>query len=706
MTFDGHGGDLASCLVYLARYHGQTVSRDALLSGIPLENGALNPLGALRAAERVGLAGRVVRAPLEKLNPLLFPAVLVLSDERACVLVSLDLQEGSVGVVTPEIDSVTCLSLDDLREEYAGYCLYFRPIFQFDERAPVTLAPREGHWFWSAISAGKGLYRDVLLASMISNLFALAMPLFTMNVYNRIIPNRAMESMTVLAIGVGVMLTADWGLRLARSVLVDGAAARTNVVLSRRLMEHILDLRSEERPPSVGSFANSVQGFEAVRSFISSATIFSFVDLPFALFFFAMVALIAWPLAVPMAVGCLLTVLHAVIVQGRMRDLAETTQRASAMKNATLVESLLSMEAVKAAGAESLIQGRWERAVDFLERAGVRTKRLSSSVVSGFQWVQQIVSVVTMVVGVSLVLRQSLSMGALIAAYMLTSRGMAPVGRLASLLIQYSSASRSLAALDGIMAKETERQGTFVSRVPFKGEITFDGVTFSYPGEESATLRDVSFRIEPGEKVALLGPLGSGKTTIARLVLGLYRPQEGAVLLDGVDIRQIDPAELRRSLGTVLQEPPLFFGSLRDNILFGHPPVGDEALLKAARIAGVEAFARQHPQGLNMPVGERGTRLSSGQRQCVALSRAVLGDPPVLLLDEPTASMDNRSEAQIRKNLAEYARDKTIILITHKMALLELVDRILVMDRGQIVADGPKETVLQNLRSGAVKRSG
>ncbi len=697
------GGPLAGCLLLLARFHGRPVSQATLLAGLPLEGGLLTPSVFGRAAARAGLSSRFAAMPLEKLNDLLFPAILLLSEQTACVLVSIDRENRRARILLPELEEGEIeLGLDELEKRYSGFAIYARPAFRFDERTPRIDKPREGHWFWSAIAENRPLYRDVLLASALSNLFALAMPLFVMTVYNRVVPNRAVESLWVLAIGVLIIVSADFVLHMARGYLVDLAAVRTNVRLSGEMMEQVLGLRAEERPASVGSFANSIQGFETVRNFISSATVFAYVDLPFALFFMAVIALISWKLAVPLVIGTILVLLHAILVQGEMRDLSETTNRASALKNATLVESLVAMETLKSQGAEGQVQGRWEKTVAFLETANARLRLLSSSVINGTQWVQLSISVATMVIGVYLIMDNSLSMGSLIAAYMLSSRAMAPVGRVAGLLMQYHSASRSLAALDDIMKKPVEHPAgcSFLSRPVLTGAIEFRDVSFSYPEQEKAALSGVSFRIAPGEKVALVGRVGSGKTTVGKLLLGLFQPKEGAILVDGIDIRQIDPAQLRRRIGTVPQDVVLFFGSLRENILLGNPPVTDYEILEAARTGGVDSFANLHPKGFDLQVGERGERLSSGQRQAVAIARAVLKNPPVLLLDEPTASMDHTSEERVRQNLASFSAGKTVLLVTHRTALLDLVDRLIVLDGGKVAADGPKESVLKALQQG------
>lgn len=679
---------------------------DTLLAGLPLENGWLTPSVLPRAAERAGLSVRFASRKLKDLNDLLFPAILILEGQQACLLLSIDREKGVASILSPEMDDgEIVIGTDELENRYSGMAVYMRPKFRFDERAPDGKGVKGGHWFWSVISENRHLYRDVVLASALSNTFALAMPLFVMNVYNRVIPNRAVETLWVLTIGVLIMLSADLVLHIARSHLVDRSAARTNIRLSGRIMEHVLGLQLKERPPAVGSFASSIQGYESVRNFISSATVTAYVDLPFAALFIIVIGLIAWQLTLPIVAGATVILVHAFTVQGEMRELSDIVNRANAIKNATLVESLVGVESLKTQGAEGHIQGRWENVVAFLESANIRLRFLTSSVVSGTQWVQLSVSVAVIVTGVYLTMDNAMTMGGLIAAYILSSRAMAPIGRAAALLMQYNSASRSLAALEEIMQKPKERPdgASYTSRQVFRGGIELVDVSFSYPGQERPLLKGVSFRIEPGEKVALIGRVGSGKTTLGRLVMGLYQPQTGSVLVDGIDIRQIDPAELRRNIGIVPQDGLLFFGTLKNNILMGNPPVSDKELLRSVRIGGIESFANLHPSGLDMPVGERGELLSSGQRQSVLIARAVLKDPPILILDEPTASMDSTSEERVRRNLDAFSGDRTLLVITHRTALLDLVDRIIVMDGGRVVADGRKDEVLKALQQGVAR---
>ncbi|WP_101048800.1 type I secretion system permease/ATPase [Macromonas nakdongensis] len=700
--------ELLACLVIVARSHGETITRDGALAGLPVEGGRLSPGLFERAAHRAGLSSKLVRQPIEALNPALLPAVLLLEEEHACVLLGRSADGTTLQVVFPELgDAPVEVPAAELAPRYSGHAIYARPRLRFDARSPVVNTTRSGHWFWRVIGENTPLYRDVLLAAFLTNLFAVAMPLFVMNVYDRVVPNQATDTLWVLAVGLTLVLFGDLVLRTLRGKFVDLASSRADVKLSAYIMERVLGTRMEQRPVSAGSFAANLRAFESVRDFIGSATVVTFIDLPFALIFFVVIGWIAWPMLIPLVLGAVLLLLYALAVQGRMHELAETTYRAGAQRNATLVEGLVGFETVKALGAEAPIQRKWEKSAALLARVGAQLRLLSSSASNGSAFMQQSINMFLVILGVYLIGERALSMGGLIACTMLASRAMAPVGQVAGLLVQYHTASTALTSLNEMMKREVERpeDANFITRGSIKGAIEFKDVSFNYPGQQNASLRNVSLRIQPGERVAILGRIGSGKTTLEKLILGLYRPTSGAVLVDGIDQRQLDPAELRRHIGYVQQDVMLFYGTLRENITLSAPLADDADVLKAATLGGILDLVNAHPQGFDMLVGERGESLSGGQRQGVAIARAVINDPSILLLDEPTASMDHSSEEDIKARLREFMPGKTVILVSHRTSLLDLVDRIVVMDAGRIVADGPKDQVVQALRQGRIGKA-
>lgn len=699
---------LLECLFMLARIHGSPQSREALAAGLPLENHRLTPSLFARAARRAGIASKLMRRDLAEIETALLPVVLLLRDQDACLLVGWENDGANARVIFPELgEAVTTISSRELQSRYAGLAIFARPEFRFDRRAPEVGRVARRHWFWGALAANLPVYRDVLLAAGLINVFALAMPLFIMNVYDRVVPNQAVETLWVLVAGLCLILFFNLALNLMRAYFIDLAGKRVDVELSALIMERVLGMRMENRPASVGSFAANLRSFEMVRDFITSATVTALIDLPFAIVFIVTMAWIDVPMFAPVLIGIVLVVGYAWLVQAKMYDLAETTYRAGAMRNAHLVESLVGLEAVKALNAEGIMQRKWERSAVFLARVSNQLRLLAATTTNGASWIQQLVSLAIVVVGVYRIGDAALSVGGLIACTMLSARAMAPFGQVAGLMTQYHNATTALTSLNGIMEKKVERDGeaSFVSRPVFQGEIDFKDVEFRYPGDNGEALRKVTFHIKPGEHVALLGRVGSGKSTLLRLMLGLYQTNSGVIHIDGVDIRQLDPSQLRRNIGYVPQDATLFFGSLKENILLATPHLDDADLLAATQVAGLSDMVNAHPRGFDMVVGERGESLSGGQRQAVAIARAVVHNPPILLLDEPTGSMDHSSEETIIKNLRQFGAGRTMVIVTHRTALLELVDRIIVIDYGKIVADGPKNLVIEALRQGRIEKA-
>jgi ATP-binding cassette subfamily C protein LapB len=526
-------------------------------------------------------------------------------------------------------------------------------------------------------------------------------------VYDRVVPNFAVETLWMLALGLALVLGMDYALRMMRGYFVDLAGTRIDVRVSASIMERVLGMKLSDRPASVGAYAASLRSFESVRDVVASATVTAVIDLPFAVIFLFVLAWISWPLVFAPLVGLVVVLVYSFFVQRRMQRLAATTYRASAMRNATLVESLTALETVKSHGAEGLMQAKLEETSVFLSGATARLRLLSASVVNGVTTLQQLVNVTMIVGGVYLIHAGSLTMGGLIAATILGGRAMAPLGQLVALMMQYENAGAALAALGTTMERRGERSDAsqFLHRPAITGEIVFDKVHFSYPGRTEQALRGVSFRIASGEKVVVIGRVGSGKTTLQRLILGLYAPTQGTITLDGVDLRQIDPSQLRMNIGYVEQDAMLFYGTLRENIALSAPLADDAAIIAAAQVGGLTDFVNRHPQGFDMVIGERGESLSGGQRQGVAIARAALVEPPILLLDEPTGSMDFASEADFKERLRIFAQHRTTFIVTHRNSLLELADRIIVVDEGRIVADGPRDKVLADLQAGRVGKA-
>ena len=703
-----HHDPLLDCLVELTRLHGRPSTRAALSAGLPLEGGCLTPSLFSRAALRAGLSSKIVRRSLDGIDHILLPVILLLKGDEACVLLGWNDAGDTAQLLFPETgQGEILLPRSELAERYMGIALFARPRFAFDARAPEVGKVIQRHWFWGALLEQKAVYRDVIGAALLINLFALVMPLFSMNVYDRVVPNNATDTLWMLALGVLLIFGMDFMTRVLRGHFVDLASARIDVKLSALIMERVLGMRLESKPASVGSFSSNLRSFESVRDFIASATVTALIDFPFALIFLLVILWISWPLVLIPIIALILGLIYAYIIQHKMHELVETTYRASALRNASLVESLTALETIKTQGAEGVVQNKWERTSAFLALTNAQMRLLSASATNGAMTITQLVNVALIIAGVYLIQQRMLTMGGLIAVTMLGGRAIAPLGQAVGLLMQFQNARMSLETLDKLMAQPVERPdaAAFIHRPEIQGEIEFRNVTFSYPGQGEAALQNISLRIAPGEHVVVIGRTGSGKTTLQKLMLGLYQPTDGVVRIDGIDLRQLDPADLRRNVGFVGQDATLFYGTLRENISIGAPYADDSAIVAAAEVGGLTQFVNRHPKGFDMLIGERGESLSGGQRQEVAIARAVLMDPPVLFFDEPTSAMDFTTEHGFKERLKHFAAHKTVVIVTHRTSLIDLATRIIVVDSGRIVADGPREQVVEALQSGRIGRA-
>ncbi len=703
-----HLSSLLDCLLLVSRLEGRTTSVSAITAGLPLENGELTPDLLVRAANRAGLAAISLQRSLEDIPQNVLPAIIVMDEGNYAVITDINVASGYAMLMVPQSHALQQMNLAELSRHYQGQVFYLRPTQQFDIRTPKIYKSAGDHWFWGVLKSSSQIYRDVLIAALLINLFVLAQPLFVMNVYDRVVPNNALETLWALGVGIIVVYMFDFGLKVLRSHLVELAAKRTDVIVSARLFERVLNIKMASRPVSVGAFANRLHEFDSIRTFITSTTILTLIDLPFLVIFLAFITYLGgWLVAVPLVV-IPVALLFAYQAQVRLRPAIENVMRGAAKKNATLVESLVGIETIKTSGAESNVQRDWEQAVGYVSQWSLQSRLLSNSALHGVQFLQQLAMVAIVIWGVYLIAELELTLGGLIACVILNGRALAPLGQIASLLTTYDHAEGTLKSLDEVMNLPVERaeEQRFLHRQKLDGEIHLKDVTFSYPGQPRPALDGLSLSIKPGEKVGIIGKVGSGKSTLSKLILALYEADRGSVLIDGFDIKQLDPADLRSNVGYVSQDVTLFFGTLRENIALGQVGIDDAKIIKAAEQVGIDKFVNNHPLGYEMPIGERGETLSGGQRQAVGLARVFLLSPSIVLLDEPTASMDQASETLIKASLREFSHDKTLILVTHKMAMLDVVDRLVVIHEGRVVADGPKEKVVEALKKGQIRGGG
>ncbi|MEQ1528283.1 MAG: type I secretion system permease/ATPase [Methylococcales bacterium] len=697
---------LLSALICICKLLHTPHSAEALTAGLPLVNNKLTPALLVRAAERAGLAAGIVKRPLTKISNLVLPAILLLKQDKTCVLVKRESELCTI--IIPETNSgEKTVSLTELQTEYSGAAFFIQLKHQFDNRTADTVTPKMKHWFWDVIYKSWPIYTEVVIASLLINMFALVSPLFVMNVYDRVVPNHALETLWVLAIGVAIVYSFDFIMKALRGYFIDAAGKRSDIILSATIFEKIMAIRMEAKPASVGAFANNLHEFESFRDFLTSATLTTLIDLPFLFIFLAIIAVIGGNIAfIPLAI-LPLAIIGALSMQGPLKRTVAEICNYSAQKNATLIEALSNLDMLKSAGAEGQMQRQWEQNIGQIARLGLKARFYSSIAVNLTAFLQQMASIGVVILGVYKIADGDLTTGGLIACTLLSGRAVAPIGQVAALLTRYHQAKASLASLNKLMELPVEREAgkKFLHRPSFKGNIEFKNVCFSYPEQQHKALDKISFKIAAGERVGIIGRIGSGKSTLEKLMLAFYQPQEGAILIDDTDLRQIDPSELRRQIGYVPQDISLMYGSIKDNIALGANFVDDAAILTAAEIAGVSNFVNKHPAGFDMPVGERGAALSGGQRQSVAVARALLLAPSVYILDEPTNAMDNSSEEAFKERFSKQMTGKTLILVTHRASLLTLVDRLIVMDGGLIVADGPKQQVLDALKQGQIKVS-
>lgn len=701
---------LLECLVLFTKLYHKPYSAEALTAGLPIERGSDSPeLFSIenskglfsRASEKAGLKSSLIKRPLSQISPLQLPMIILLSNQGACILDSFSKDGTMAKIVMPAEEAIEqWVDISVLEDEYIGFGFMIKKAFEYNDKNSRTLHINQKHWFWSTIKLSLPIYKDVLYASLLINLFVLASPLFTMNVYDRVVPNNAIETLWVFAIGVAVVYIIDTFLKFTRTYLLESAAKKSDVIMSSIIFEKVLDLKMAHHPSSVGSFASNIKDFDSIRSFLTNATMTAVIDLPFTIIFLLVIWYLGGLIVIIPIVTIFLIIAYAILIKNPLQESIESTHEASAKKNSILIEALNNIETLKTLGAVNQVQWNWEESTGEIATKSLKSRLLSSSIPTITQFLIQLNTVMIIVFGVYLIKEFELSMGGLIAIVILTSRTLAPMGQVAALLTNYEETKTSYETLNEIISQPSERPSgkKFVERPKFSGQIEFVNVTFSYPNCDMQVLKNVSFTINAGEHVAIIGRIGSGKSTILKLVLGLYAPDSGQILIDGIDIKQIDPADLRKSMGYVSQDIMLFRGTVKENITFCASHASDSAMLRASQISTTAEFIKKHPKGYEMPIEERGQGLSGGQRQSIGIARAFLLNSPIMLMDEPSNAMDQMTEAKLLDNMQRELETKTAILVTQKMSLLRIVQRVIVMNEGKVFIDAPRDEALAKLQ--------
>ncbi len=675
-----------------------------------MENGRLNPELLLRSANRAGLRCEIVKRKLRKLPSSVLPAILFLKGNRAGVLEPDSESKNGVRLVVPNDEGATFHAADILKKQYSGFVILIHP--SNSHSVPVATRPEfatpetRRWWFWRTMWRFRNYYLQLLPGSLLVNFFALAMPFFVMIVYDRVVPNNAEETLWVLATGVATVFVFEYLTRLLRGYILERAGKEIDQVLSSSLYEQILAMEMKARPSSAGGLSGRTKAYEVLREFFMSASILALADVPFGLLMIAVIFFIGGPVGWVLVLTSALAILAGFAIQAPLRKSVLDTTNSNIERQAFLSESINGLECVKSSNAEGALQKKMERMMH--ESSGQQVKSHWYALLgnSTTTFLIHLTTVGIIVVSVYRVHNGDMSMGAMIACVLLGARAMTPLAMVAGLMTRFQQAMESLRGLNQVMRlpRETGDGRQFIQRTSYHPHFELKKVSFSYPGQQKPALKEISLTIKPGERIALLGRIGSGKSTLLRILAKLYDPSEGIILLDGIELHQYHPSTLRRGIGYLPQDPTLFTGSLRENILLGLPAESDSTVWSAAHIAGLDGTINGHPMGLHLPVGERGVLLSGGQRQAVALARALAGAPRTLLLDEPTAAMDLQSEKHVIENLKTYldeTEERGLVLVTHKLSMLEMVDRIIVIESGQILTDGSRDEVLSNLRNPA-----
>ena len=690
-------------LQLISKYYEKDVSKESLSAGILAQGKMMDLADLIKSASRIGLISKVVDRKLMDISQMALPALLILKSNRACVLLDIDINENKVKVFIPGLGSgESIFAMERLEKEFSGKMVLIKNEYQYKNNLHDKLKiENPNHWFIGAIKRNKEIYIKVGIAAVIINLFVLVTPLFTMNVYDRVLPNNAIDTLWVLTFGVLIVMIFDFVLKLIRSTYLGLANKRADIVMSNKIFDQLLNIKLDQKPASTGMFLSRLQSFESVRDFFTTATIVAIVELPFVFLFLFVIFLIAGSTGWVSVFTIIITISFSWYMQKPLKEIIAKSAKEDQIKLTVLNETVAGLEVVKSVRGESRMKKQFENSLNQTVYYNEKSQHLSQIVTYFTAFISQFSSIAIVVVGVYLASENQMTMGAIIAASMLNGRVIAPISQIVSMIIRYDRTMLSLKNIDEIMKMQKEREDkVYLSRPYLNGDIVFKDVSFSYVNQNFDAIKDLNLTIKKGEKIAILGKIGSGKSTLSKLIMNLYSPTNGSILIDDTDVRQIDVVDLRKAIGYVPQEPFLFLGTIKDNITVGENFASDEDLIEVAKIAGLMDFLGKREKGFDLVVGERGDGLSGGERQAITLARALISKPNILMLDEPTNSMDLQTEQRFIQNMHEVVKDKTLIIMTHKMSILKLVDRVVILHDGKIVADGPKDVILNSLKQG------
>lgn len=673
---------LISATILLLREYGIRKSGAAVREAVDISHQYLGPKEAVSSLSTLGFKASFGRLNITKLTEEFFPLIIFKKNGEAFVVLTAPV-DGKISVTDPVTRKKTEIGHADYKSDFSQYTIIAK---QLNKREKEE---RSGHWFFSSFRKSKWIYVQVMIAAMVSNFLSLTTALFTMTVYDRVIPNGAFESLIALSIGVVIAIGFDFIIKSLRASFVDTASKRADLEISRRLFERILTLTPTEQRQKTGAMAGTIREFETLREFFNSSTLVILIDLPFVFFFIYVISLIAGPVSYVFLIAVPLVIIVGLAIQPFLARITSGSVKSGMDKQAVLVETLNGLETVNATGSGKLMRKRYEDALDNQADGGNKIRALSMFIINFATSVQQYAQVAAIFFGVYLVVEGQITQGALIGAIILGGRTMGPLSQLANTLSRVNGAMTAYRNLSTLIGKSFNSASNLspISRSLLEGEIEFKNVSFKFEGSKQSTINNVSFKIPAGQKVALVGKMGSGKSTLSKLIAGMIEPTSGAILIDGIDVRQIDPADVRKNIGVMLQDSWLFSGTIRENIQMGFNEYDDEHVLEICKVAGVDDFIGSHPKGYDLEIKERGIGLSGGQKQTINLARSLLHKPEILLLDEPTSSMDQATEQKVITSLDKFCSDKTMLIVTHRNPILAMVDRIFVMENGNIISD-------------------
>ena len=653
-----------------------------------------------------GFENTLSKRDLQDIPSLAVPLVLMLHNEEAAVVVRIEGVGRNRIYFLRQIDGLEQqLSHDELVSLYLGYCWFIKPKVTADNRSDLPEYHLPKSWFWKVIWRFKGYYYQVILATFIINFLALVSSLYVMNVYDRVIPNQAYETLWVLSIGVMLAILFEFLAKMIRGHLTDIAGKKADLIISSAIFRRMMALRLADRPASAGSYANNLREFESVREFMTSASLLVLVDLPFLLLFITVIFIVGGKLAIVPAIIIPIVIIVGFIVQRPLSRYINESMKESSQRQGLAVEALEGIETLKTNNATGWAQQRWDTYTAKTSASSIKVKDTANFMINFSVAMQQLNTVFLVLFGTYLIHNENaaerITMGALIAAVILSGRALSPLAQVAGLATRFQQAKLALEGLNNIIERPIERvpERKYISPSNIQGNITFENTCFQYQEDGKPAVSNLNLQIRAGEKIGILGRIGSGKSTMLKLASGLYDGSTGNVMLDNIDMRQIDPNFLRSQILLLGQSPRLFLGTLRENMDLARSDgySSDQELLEALQRFGLDKIIRSHPKGLDMPLGEDGLGLSGGQKQIIALARMTLRNPRIVLLDEPTTGLDQATERMSLQAISQWAQDKTLLVVTHRPQVLQIVNRIIVMDEGKVVMDGPRDLVLQRL---------